>query len=107
MQGKRWDVIMGNHDFRGNISAQFDSVAQLKDARWHAALFEIANYTSADDSVTVWAVHIDTNVLISDYLYCPGTHTYDFQVSAPRLQPRALACVRARARSDAGRHLAL
>lgn len=104
LQDTQWDVILGNHDYHGNVTCQKDSHARRRDSRWNLQLGTRKVYKSKDGKTIIHGIFLDTNPLISAYVFCPGPkHTYHFEsVHFPSYEdaPVSYSAARSRALSD-------
>ncbi|KFK33419.1 hypothetical protein AALP_AA5G010200 [Arabis alpina] len=77
---KQWYSVLGNHDYRGNVSAQLSQVLTQKDWRW----FCRRSFVLSSGSGMVEIFFVDTNPFVEKYFTDPGDHTYDWSNVLPR-----------------------
>nr|VDC68731.1 unnamed protein product [Brassica rapa] len=75
---KQWYSVLGNHDYRGNVSAQLSHVLTQKDWRW----FCRRSFVLCSGMVELFFV--DTNPFVEQYFTDPEDHTYDWSNVLPR-----------------------
>ncbi|KAF2549855.1 hypothetical protein F2Q68_00036117 [Brassica cretica] len=75
---KQWYSVLGNHDYRGNVSAQLSHVLTQKDWRW----FCRRSFVLCSGMVEFFFV--DTNPFVEKYFTDPEDHTYDWSNVLPR-----------------------
>ncbi|KAG5411555.1 hypothetical protein IGI04_007874 [Brassica rapa subsp. trilocularis] len=75
---KQWYSVLGNHDYRGNVSAQLSQVLTQKDWRW----FCRRSFVLCSGMVEFFFV--DTNPFVKKYFTDPEDHTYDWSNVLPR-----------------------
>ncbi|CAF1919775.1 BnaC02g34120D [Brassica napus] len=75
---KQWYSVLGNHDYRGNVSAQLSQVLTQKDWRW----FCRRSFVLCSGMVEFFFV--DTNPFVRKYFTDPEDHTYDWSNVLPR-----------------------
>ena len=61
----KWDVILGNHDYRGNVQAQLDYARHSK--RWQMPDRMFTRVEMLADGTVVEFFYIDTSPMISSY----------------------------------------
>ncbi|XP_002527552.2 purple acid phosphatase 8 [Ricinus communis] len=74
---KQWFSVLGNHDYRGNATAQLSPLLTEKDSRWLCLRSFIVN------AEIVEFFFVDTSPFVNDYFIDPE-HTYDWTGVAPR-----------------------
>ncbi|KAL0889475.1 hypothetical protein Bca101_013458 [Brassica carinata] len=75
---KQWYSVLGNHDYRGNVSAQLSHVLTQKDWRW----FCRRSFVLLSGMVEFFFV--DTTPFVENYFTDPEDHTYDWSNVLPR-----------------------
>ncbi|KAE9601042.1 putative Acid phosphatase [Lupinus albus] len=76
---KKWYNVLGNHDYKGNVSAQLSPLLQQCDKRWICLRSFIVNAEAVD------FFFIDTNPFLDDYFKL-GAKKYDWSGVLPRPQ---------------------
>lgn len=81
-----WNVVLGNHDYRGNPQAEVDYTQVSR--RWHLpARYYTRRYEAGEDSgVQVQFFFIDTSPMIDDYRQQPGKYAVADQDMAAQLR---------------------
>ncbi|KAI4313652.1 hypothetical protein L6164_026611 [Bauhinia variegata] len=75
---KQWYIVLGNHDYRGDVEAQLSPILKGKDSRWICFRSFILN------SGTVDFFFVDTTPFVDEYFTNPGNSTYDWKGILPR-----------------------
>lgn len=77
---KQWYSVLGNHDYRGNVTAQLSQILQKKDNRWLCQRSFILSTEIAD------FFFVDTTPFVDKYFKKPSPHKYDWRGVLPRKQ---------------------
>ncbi|CDP05485.1 unnamed protein product [Coffea canephora] len=70
-------VVLGNHDYRGNVEAQFSPVLTEKDKRWLCFRNFMLNVATVEKLVDV--IFVDTTPFIDEYFVNPRDPSYDWK----------------------------
>ncbi|KAI3894661.1 hypothetical protein MKW92_002849 [Papaver armeniacum] len=68
---KQWYLVLGNHDYKGDVEAQLSPMLQKLDSRWLCLKSYIV------DAEIVDFFFIDTTPFVENYHSEPAAHTYD------------------------------
>ncbi|CAI9096879.1 OLC1v1033120C1 [Oldenlandia corymbosa var. corymbosa] len=74
---KQWYIVLGNHDYRGDVLAQLDPILTQKDKRWFCMRSYVLNTDVAE------FFFLDTTPFSDKYFSDPD-HTYDWRGILPR-----------------------
>uniref|UniRef100_A0A2C9U755 Calcineurin-like phosphoesterase domain-containing protein n=1 Tax=Manihot esculenta TaxID=3983 RepID=A0A2C9U755_MANES len=77
MKWQRQLVVLGNHDYRGDVEAQLNPILAQKDSRWLCMRSFIVN------AEIVEIFFVDTSPFVNDYFTNPE-HNYDWKGISPR-----------------------
>jgi tartrate-resistant acid phosphatase type 5 len=77
----RWDAILGNHDYRGDVQAQIDYSAGSQ--RWRMPARYFSRRETLADGTSVDFFYIDTNPFISAYRRPTDEHYEGMRRNAP------------------------
>ncbi|KAH1097904.1 hypothetical protein J1N35_014825 [Gossypium stocksii] len=78
---KQWYIVLGNHDYRGNVEAQLSPMLRKMDTRWLClgSFILIAGPQMAE------IFFVDTTPFVSNYFIDPKDHVYNWKGISPRL----------------------
>ncbi|KAL4363687.1 hypothetical protein GQ457_04G010170 [Hibiscus cannabinus] len=77
---KQWYIVLGNHDYRGDVEAQLSSTLSDMDSRWLCLRSFILNVGPE----TAEIFFVDTNPFVTKYFTHPKDHVYDWRGVLPR-----------------------
>lgn len=80
---KTWHVVLGNHDYRGDVLAQLDPQLTLRDARWHCKRAFALRHMLQGSSRYVDFIFYDTNPFVKKY-WNDTEHNYDWREVEPK-----------------------
>nr|AAF60317.1 putative purple acid phosphatase precursor [Phaseolus vulgaris] len=75
---KQWYSVLGNHDYRGDVEAQLNTILQKIDPRW------ICQRSFIVDTEIAEFFFVDTTPFVDKYFLKPKDHTYDWTGVLPR-----------------------
>ncbi|KAE8705419.1 Purple acid phosphatase 3 [Hibiscus syriacus] len=77
---KQWYIVLGNHDYRGNVEAQLSPSLTDMDSRWLCLRSFILN--AGTEMAEIFFV--DTTPFVTTYFTNPKEHVYDWKGVLPR-----------------------
>lgn len=75
---KQWYIVLGNHDYRGDVEAQLSPILQKLDKRWLCLRSFIVDTEIAE------FFFVDTTPFVDKYFTDPEDHVYDWKGILPR-----------------------
>lgn len=75
---KQWYIVLGNHDYRGDVEAQLSPILRQMDSRWLCLRSFIV------DAEIVEFFFVDTTPFVDQYFIDPKDHEYDWRDVSPR-----------------------
>ncbi|XWS69457.1 hypothetical protein CRYUN_Cryun04dG0180900 [Craigia yunnanensis] len=77
---RQWYIVLGNHDYRGNVEAQLSPILRKIDNRWLCMRSFILNVGPE----MVEFFFVDTTPFVAKYFTDPEDHVYDWDYILPR-----------------------
>jgi len=74
---KQWYIVLGNHDYRGDVLAQLSPALRKVDNRWLCLRSFVLDAEIAE------LFFVDTSPFVKDYFTIPNEHTYDWRGVTP------------------------
>ncbi|XP_052882217.1 purple acid phosphatase 3-like [Gossypium arboreum] len=78
---KQWYIVLGNHDYRGNVEAQLSPMLRKMDTRWLC----LRSFILIAGPQMVEIFFVDATPFVSNYFIDPKDHVYDWKGISPRL----------------------
>ncbi|OMO60826.1 hypothetical protein CCACVL1_23856 [Corchorus capsularis] len=77
---KQWYIVLGNHDYRGNVEAQLSPILTEKDSRWLC----LRNFILNAGPEMAEFIFVDTTPFVDKYFTDPEDQVYDWRGISPR-----------------------